>query len=171
VKFVPEGDIDPPTKSMRFSGTISLRDSTYEALLTDIAGSLRQSGFTDIVMIGDSGGNQRGMERVAETLNAAWSDEPTRVHFIRAFYDPGWEATEEFTRRELGADETQKDGHHDDIWVTAMMAVTDPEQIRLEQRVEAGLDSINGVPLSPLEKTVELGKAMITFRARLTAAA
>ena len=169
VKFVPEGDIDPPTGAMRFPGTISLRGETYEALLTDIAASLRQAGFTDIVMIGDSGGNQRGMAAVADRLNERWRDSTVRVHFVREFYDPGWEATENFTRKELGVDQTRNDGYHDDIWVTAMMAVTDPAQIRYDERVAAGLASINGVDLRPVEKTIALGEAMIAFRARFTA--
>ncbi|EAQ97794.2 Uncharacterized protein, putative amidase [Congregibacter litoralis KT71] len=169
VKFVPEGRIDPPTGAMRFPGTISLSASTYEALLTDIASSLRQSGFTDIVMIGDSGGNQRGMKNVAATLNARFADTPSRFHFIEAFYNPGWEATENYTRDVLGVDETQKDGHHDDIWVTAMMMVTDPTQVRFDERVAAGLASINGVPLTPLRDVVSLGERMIAFRARMTA--
>lgn len=168
VKFVPEGDIDPPTKAMRFPGSISLSASTYEALLTDIASSLKQSGFMNIVMIGDSGGNQQGMENIAGKLNEAWAELPARVHFIKAFYDPGWEATEDFTRTELGVDETRKDGYHDDIWVTAMMMVTDPAQVRFEERVRADRASINGVPITPLEDTVALGQQMIEFRAGLT---
>jgi creatinine amidohydrolase/Fe(II)-dependent formamide hydrolase-like protein len=168
VKFVPEGQIDPPTKAMRYPGSISVRDETYEALLTDIVASLRQSGFRDIVLIGDSGGNQTGMAKVADALNARWSDTDTRVHFVRDYYDPGWKATEQFTARELGVEQTRSDGHHDDIWVTAIMAVTDPRQIHYEERVDAGLASINGVDLKPLEKTVELGERMIEFRAELT---
>lgn len=169
VKFVPEGDIDPPTGAMRFPGSISLSDATYEALLDDIASSLRQSGFTDIVLIGDSGGNQRGMANVAEALNTRWAGTATRAHFVREFYDPGWVATEQYTERELGVAETRHDGHHDDIWVTAMMMVTDPEQVRFDARVDADLASINGVALEPLEDTVALGRKMIEFRADLTA--
>jgi creatinine amidohydrolase/Fe(II)-dependent formamide hydrolase-like protein len=171
VKFVPEGNIAPPSGAMLFPGTISLTDATYEALLTDIAGSLRQAGFSDIVMIGDSGGNQRGMAAVAESLNQAWGDDNVRVHYVREFYDPGWEVTEDYTRSELGVDETRKDGHHDDIWVTAMMMVTDPEQVRHRQRLAAGLASVNGVRIESLEDTVALGKAMIAFRADFTASA
>ncbi|MDX1480489.1 MAG: creatininase family protein [Woeseiaceae bacterium] len=169
VKFVPEGDIDPPTGAMRHPGTISVRDSTYVDLLDDIASSLKQAGFTDIVLIGDSGGNQAGMKAVAERLNERWRDEPARAHFVVEFYSPGWEETERYTEEVLGVRETTHDGHHDDIWVTAMMAVTDPEQIRYEQRVEAGLASINGVDLEPLAATIELGRKMIAFRARYTA--
>ena len=169
VKFVPEGDIDPPTGAMRFPGSISLTAATYEALLDDIASSLKQAGFTDVVMIGDSGGNQRGMAAVAERLNARWADSGTRAHFVREFYDPGWVATEEFTAEALGVEETGHDGHHDDIWVTAMMMVTDPDQVRFSERAAAGLASINGVAITPLDETVELGRRMIEFRARLTA--
>ena len=169
VKFVPEGSIDPPTGSMQFPGTISLSAETYEALLSDIASSLRQSGFTDIVLIGDSGGNQRGMANVAEKLGERWANDNTRIYFIREFYNPGWEATEQYTERELGVTESRNDGYHDDIWVTAMMMVTDPEQVRYAQRVDAGLASINGVNITPLEDAVELGRKMIEFRAGFTA--
>jgi len=171
VKFVPEGNINPPTGSMRYPGTISLSASTYEALLTDIASSLKQSGFTDIVMIGDSGGNQSGMANVADALSADWTDDGTRIHFVREFYDPGWVATEDYTQRELGVAQSSNDGYHDDIWVTAMMMVTDPDQVRFSQRVNAGLASINGVSITPLEDTIELGRKMIEFRAEYTARA
>ncbi|MDA0280121.1 MAG: creatininase family protein [Proteobacteria bacterium] len=171
VKFVPEGNINPPSGSMLFPGTISLTQATYEALLTDIASSLKQSGFTDIVLIGDSGGNQSGMANVAATLSELWSNEITRIHFAKEFYDPGWEATEQYTERELGIAESRHDGYHDDIWVTAMMMVTDPEQVRYRQRVEAGLASINGIAIEPLDEAVQLGRKMIEFRAGFTAEA
>lgn len=171
VKFVPEGDIDPPSGSMRFPGTISLSAAAYRALLTDIVGSLRQSGFRDIVMIGDSGGNQSGMAEVAKALNEAWQGDAARVHFIREFYDPGWEATERYTEEQLGVSESRSDGYHDDIWVTAMMMVSDPMQVRYEERVSAGLASINGVSIQPLDEAIALGHKMIEFRARLTAEA
>ncbi|MED5411542.1 MAG: creatininase family protein [Pseudomonadota bacterium] len=169
VKFVPGGNINPPTGAMKFPGTISLNAATYEALLTDIANSLRQSGFSDIVFIGDSGGNQRGMENVATKLESEWIESTARIHFVREFYSPGWEETESFTEQELGVAESSHDGYHDDIWVTAMMMVSDPEQVRFEQRVEAGLASINGVAIFPLEEAIELGKQMIEFRSELTA--
>lgn len=171
VKFVPEGDLDPPSGAMLFPGSISLSAGTYEALLTDIVRSMRLAGFDDIVMIGDSGGNQRGMAKVAEDLNNAWKAENSRVHYVREFYDPGWVATEQYTEHELGVAEGEHDGHHDDMWVTAMMMVTDPNQVRYSQRVEAGLASINGVDITPLEDFVALGRKMIDFRADLTAEA
>ena len=169
VKFVPEGNIDPPSGSMLFPGTISLTQATYEALLLDISSSLKQSGFTDIVLIGDSGGNQSGMANVAAKLTESWNSESARIHFVREFYDPGWEATEQYTERELGIAESRHDGYHDDIWVTAMMMVTDPKQVRFRQRIEAGLASINGIAIDSLDEAVQLGRKMIEFRAGFTA--
>ena len=171
VKFVPEGNIDPPSGAMLFPGSFTLRDETFKALLEDIGNSLRLHGFTDIVFLGDSGGNQRGMESAAEALNSAWHGESVRAHFIRAFYSPGWEETEQYTAEHLGVAETSSDGHHDDIWVTAMMMVADPESVRHRQRVDADLASINGVDISDLDKTVDLGREMVAFRARHAAQA
>ncbi len=171
VKFAPVDTFDPSSEAVRYPGTIRVRDATYVTLLDDISSSLRQAGFLDIVLIGDSGGNQRGMNAVAELLNERWKNEDARVHFVREFYTPGWEETERHTEEVLGVSEGDRDGYHDDIWVTAMMAVTDPEQIRYRERVDAGLASINGVDLTPLDATVDLGRKMIEFRARYTAAA
>jgi len=169
VGFVPEGDLDPPSGAMLFPGSFGVRDETYQALLEDIATSLKLHGFTDIVLIGDSGGNQRGMQAVADRLNARWADSGVRAHFIGGYYSPGWEDTEKYTEEALGVAESKNDGHHDDMWVTAMMMVADPETVRYEQRLEAGLASINGFDISDLGKTIELGRKMVDYRARTTA--
>src|SRR6185295_5860411 len=53
VPFVPEGDIDPPTQHMKYPGTISLTEETFQSLLTDIISSLKTHGFRRIILIGD----------------------------------------------------------------------------------------------------------------------
>lgn len=169
VGFVPEGSLDPPSGAMRFPGSITIRDETYHALLSDIAESLKVHGFKDVVLIGDSGGNQRGMAAVAEDLHKRWAGSGVAVHFVIEFYTPGWEETEKYTEEVLGVAESRNDGHHDDIWVTAMMMVTDPSSVRYHERVAADLASINGVPITPMEDVIELGKKMVAFRAEYTA--
>ena len=169
VAFVPEGNLDPPSGAMRFPGSITVRDETYHALLVDIAESLRVHGFRDIVLIGDSGGNQRGMGEVAGELNERWAGTDVAAHFVIEFYTPGWEKTEQYTEEELGVFESKSDGHHDDIWVTAMMMVTDPTSVRYHERVQADLASINGIDIAPMEEAIELGKKMVAFRAQYTA--
>lgn len=171
VQFVPEGNISPPSGAMHFPGSFSVRDETYHALLDDIASSLKQHGFKNIILIGDSGGNQRGMAAVAETLNARWAGSDAHAHFIIDFYTTGWEETEKYTEEVLGVKEGENDGHHDDIWVTAIMMVTDSESVRYRQRMAADMASINSVDISSLEDTIELGQKMVAFRAAHTAEA
>ena len=79
VPFVPEGEIDPPTEHMRYPSTIGVSEGTYRALLAEICACLRTHGFRRIVLIGDSGGNQKGMEAVASDLNAKWSGGKTKT--------------------------------------------------------------------------------------------
>ena len=169
VPFVPEGDIDPPSLHMKYPGTISLTEETFRRLLIDICASFRTHGFKNIILLGDSGGNQRGMAAVAEDLDKRWAGSGVAVHFVIEYYTPGWEETEKYTEDVLGVSESRNDGHHDDIWVTAMMMVTDPSSVRYHERVEADLASINGVDIAPMEDTIELGRKMVEFRAEYTA--
>ncbi len=159
VKFVPEGSIDPPSGSMRYHGTISLQQEVFEALLVDIGASLAQHGFEHIVYIGDSGGNQRGQMNAAATLNERWGR--TRAHHIAEYYDNrGVIARME----ELGVVEGESDGFHDYYWVTAMQMVTDPSTVRYDERVAAGMATINGLSIAPKEETIEIGRQLSQWR-------
>jgi creatinine amidohydrolase/Fe(II)-dependent formamide hydrolase-like protein len=162
VPFVPEGDIDPPTVHMNYPGTISLTEATYEALLTDICASLRAHGFRHIVLLGDSGGNQRGMRNVAARLNEDAAG--GRMHYIPEYYD--FPAVTKWLE-EQGVKQTPE-GLHDDFAMTAMMMSVDPRSVRSEQRQASGKFHINGVDLAPAEKTIAWGKRIINFRADAT---
>ena len=63
--YVPEGNIDPPSGHMLYPGTISLPDDVFIKVTEYAARSFRANGFKDIVLIGDSGGNQKGLQSVA----------------------------------------------------------------------------------------------------------
>jgi creatinine amidohydrolase/Fe(II)-dependent formamide hydrolase-like protein len=168
VAFVPEGGIDPPSGHMRSAGTISLREDTYRALLDDIASSLKMHGFKHIVFIGDSGGNQTGMDAVAKALNERWAGSGTTAYFIPEYYRPGYEDLDKYMAEALGIRETVNEGLHDQFSITALMMVIDPTTVRYEQRVKAGKASINGVTIAPKEKTIEIGKRLVEFRADYT---
>lgn len=176
VKFVPEGDIDPPSGHMRYHATISVTQETFEALLTDIASSFAAHGFTNIVLIGDSGGNTRGMENVAAALNAAWADRPARVHHIPEYYTEDIYSCD-YLKAELGIFQEPDDcvatrnEYHDDYHYSSIIATTDPTRIRAQQRMDAGLFSINGVDLAPLARTIANGRRLVEYRAEITARA
>jgi creatinine amidohydrolase/Fe(II)-dependent formamide hydrolase-like protein len=167
VAFVPEGDVDPPTAHMKYPGTISLTEETYRRLLTDICASFRAHGFADVVLIGDSGGNQEGMKAVAGELNAKWGGGKTRVHFIPEYYD--YSGVEKWLA-EQGIRQTPE-GLHDDFAITAQMMVVDPATVRMKERIAAGNFRINGVDLAPAAKTIEWGKKIVEYRAATTASA
>jgi creatinine amidohydrolase/Fe(II)-dependent formamide hydrolase-like protein len=164
VPFVPEGDIDPPTGHMKYPGTISLTEDTYERLLTDICASFRTHGCAHVILIGDSGGNQKGMRAVAGALDAKWKGGKAHVHFIPEYYD--YPAVTKWLE-EQGIKEVSE-GIHDDFAITALMMTVDPTTVRIKQRLAAGNFHINGVDLAPAEKTVEWGKKIVNFRAEAT---
>jgi len=185
VKFVPEGSIDPsPSGHMLYAGTISLEQSTFRALLTDICRSYKAHGFTDIILIGDSGGNQAGMKQVADTLNSRWSGERVRVHYLPEYYDEDrWSYN---YLKSLGITQVDRtpppgqpqdrpadwrNGIHDDLYYETQIAVQDPRLIRMEQRLKAGLFSLHGVDLAPISRTVEIGRKLAEYRAGITAKA
>lgn len=163
VPFVPEGDIDPPTSHMKYPGTISVTEATYQALLTDICGSFRAHGFKRIVLIGDSGGNQEGMNAVAEKLNAKWNESP-RVLFVREYYEQAGLAA---WLEKQGIKQTPE-GLHDDFAMSAQLLAVDPRTVRMEQRLKAGNFRINGVDLAPADKSIAWGRKIIDFRAQQT---
>jgi creatinine amidohydrolase/Fe(II)-dependent formamide hydrolase-like protein len=148
---------------MKYPGTISLTEATYQALLTDICGSFKSHGFKRIILIGDSGGNQAGMKSVAEKLNAKWNASP-RVIFVPEYYE-GAGATEWLQSQ--GIKQTPE-GLHDDFAMSAQLLAVDPRTVRMEQRIKAGNFRINGVELAPAEKTIALGRKIIDLRAEQT---
>ena len=167
VKLVPEGAIEPPSGHMRSPGTLSLRAETFEAVLTDVAHSLKMHGFRHIIFIGDSGGNQRAQRAVAETLNTRWGGDPVVAH-VQEYYDYASAARYMATR---GVDASEADGLHDDPIVTLIMFFADPRSVRYDARVAAGLATINGVSFADRVQTLEWARELVEFRARQTAGA
>ena len=169
VPFVPEGSLDPKSGHMTTAGTISMREETFQALLTDIAHSFKMHGFENIILIGDSGGNVTGMKTVAEKLNAQWNASPVVAHIPEHYaYNTVAKLLDE-----LGVTKPdQKSDHlHDDPGMTMNMMVTDPNSVRWEARVKAGKATINGVSIADKARTLELGRKIVEMRASNTVAA
>jgi len=171
VKLVPEGSIDPPSGHMRYPGTISVRQETFEAILEDVGRSLAAHGFTDIVYIGDSGGNARGMRNVATMLSEEWAaaGSDARAHHIGEFYN--YSDVERYMEEDLGYVQPIDEGLHDNLYITSIMMVTDPTVVRYDQRVAAGRATINGASIEPKDEIIELGRKLLQYRVDVTAAA
>lgn len=165
VPFVPEGNIEPKSGHMTTVGTISVREETFAALLTDLVHSFKMHGFRNIFLIGDSGGNTRGMQAVADKFTAEWGGNPVVAH-IREHYTYNVVSTH-FREKGLVVP-TAEDGLHDDPIISMNMFAADPESIRWAQRVKAGKATINGVSLADRAKMIALAKQIVEFRAQYT---
>jgi len=166
--FVPEGNIEPPSGHMRSPGTISTREETFRAVLTDVAHSFRMHGFEKIIFFGDSGGNQGGQRAVANDLTELWGGSPLVAH-VQEYYD--YAGATRYLEEEHGVIWGDGDSLHDDPTIALNMFIDDPASIRWAERVEAGLATINGVSLADRVKNLELARALVAFRADQTVVA
>jgi len=168
--FVPEGD--PSVKGtghMATMGTISLREETFQALLTDMVTSLKTHGFQNIILIGDSGGNTTGVRTVAQKLNTEWNSAPVVAH-IPQYYNYG-SVSREMDAKGIVKDNVANDGLHDDPIITLNMFITDPKSVRYDERVKAGKATINGISIADKNKNLEMAKAIVEYRATVTSEA
>lgn len=148
-------------------GGIRYSQETFRAVLRDYAVSLKAQGFENIFFLGDSGGNLRGMEAVAQELQAEWAGEGVVIAHIDEFYN--YDDVLVFQRDVLGIDEDPRlEGLHDDYYITSIIANDDPAHVRFQQRVDADKASINDIPIVPLEKLLADGKRIIEFRTDVT---
>lgn len=166
VKFVPEGNIEPKSGHMVSPGTISMREETFRALLTDIAESLQAHGFKNIVFIGDSGGNQGGQQAVAAALTAKWAGKALALH-IPEYYRYA-DVAKHMTAHGIRESEPG-DRLHDDAIISLNMFITDPKSIRLDERIKAGKATINGISLADRAKNTAWAKQIVEYRATTTA--
>lgn len=159
IKLVPEGGFEPKTGHMRYPGTLTVRDETFRMMLEDVGHSLHAHGFEHIIYIGDSGGNQAGMAAAAAALNERWGE--AKAHHIAGYYDNAGVVAR---MNELGVEEGPSDGYHDTYWLTALQMTVDPSTVRYDQRVAAGMATINGVSITPKEETIALGEQLMEWR-------
>lgn len=160
VTYVPEGGVDPPSGHMRYAGTITLPNEFFMKLLEYAARSFRAHGFTDIAFIGDSGGNQHGMEAVAAMLNEEWGGEGSRVHFIGDYY-----ANNGFRDWLVEQGEVPDSiGGHAGISDTSILLYVEPRHIRQDKLAPGGGFEGSGVSGNPTRASAEYGEVGMRMR-------
>ncbi|MBI4475406.1 MAG: creatininase family protein [Acidobacteria bacterium] len=82
--YTPAGSHLKPATA---GGTIALSDTTFAAVLRDMANSAAVSGFKHIVMMGEDGGGQAVIRKVAEELDRDYSSKGIRVFFFPVYAD------------------------------------------------------------------------------------
>jgi creatinine amidohydrolase len=158
IQYVPEGDPDRAGP-----GVISLPSPAYDMLLDAAARSLKVHGFTDILFIGDSGGNQQGMRTVAEKLTEEWKEEGVKVFALTEYYEGGREHYRAWMEAAFGYDEATV-GSHAGISDTAQMLHVYPAGVRKDQIKPWGGPADSGVSGDPTKATAEIGRMGIQFK-------
>lgn len=158
IQYVPEGDPDRAGP-----GTISLPSPAYDGLLDAAARSLKAHGFTRIVFIGDSGGNQAGMTAVANTLDAEWKAEGVRVLSLTDYYEKGRDQYRAWLQTQFGFDENTV-GSHAGISDTSQLLHVHPDGIRKAHLKPWGGPADSGVSGDPARATAEIGRMGIDFK-------
>ena len=164
IKLVPEGGIEPKTGHMASPGTMTMREETFRAVLTDAAESLQSHGFKNVIFIGDSGGNQNGQKAVAEALTTKWAGKALALH-IAEYYD--YASVQKHMAGKI-TEAAKGDGLHDDPIITLNMFIDDPNSVRYDARVKANKATINGVSIADRAKATALAKEIVEFRATKT---
>ena len=154
-------------ENARSPGGIRLSPETFQAVLRDMATSLKAQGFTDIFLLGDNGGSRRSLAAVAEELADAWRGQGVVIAHIPEYYN--YDDVLVYQRDVLGVDEDPRlERLHDDYYITSIIMNDNPEYVRLQQRIDAGKASINGISILPAEQAIEHGRRLIEFRTDVT---
>ena len=153
-------------------GSVVLSAATYRAVLTDMAMSLKGMGFTNVILLGDSGGNQTPMKEVAATLDDKFKASGNRFYFVPEYYD--YASVQKMLQSngipeqiKIGASQGS-DQIHEEYGIDALMALYDPKTIRIDERTKANRATINGVSLLPMSKTLDMAKKIVELRTQLT---
>ena len=162
VQYVPEGDYTRPGFGDK-PGVISLPDTSYRKLLDAAVRSLRVGGFTDILLIGDSGGNQGGLTAVADALNAEWAGSGVRVFALVDYYQQGRVLLREYLKKTFGWDE-QVVGTHAGTTDTSQLLYVYPQGIRTDRLAPGGGSPDSGVNGDPTKASAEIGRVAIDLK-------
>ena len=157
IAYVPEGNVQPPTSHMRFPGTITVPDATFERLLESAGRSFKLHGFRDIVLIGDHGSYQKSLTAVAQRLNREWAATPARAHAIVEYYQASTAPYSQALRsRGIRDDEI---GAHAGLADTSLAWAVDPALVRRD-KLAAGAagGAAEGVTGDPRRSAAELGQ-------------
>ncbi len=154
IAYVPEGSIHPPAAHMKYTGTISIPDAVFEGLLEATARSFKQHGFRDVVFLGDHGGYQSDLTRVADKLNREWARDPAcRAHAPLEYYRITQTAYVDALKAH-GVSNAEM-GTHAGLADTALALAVDPALVR-ESKLAGPYPA--GVTGNPKRATAELGE-------------
>src|SRR5262249_60644367 len=91
----PAGGVDP-----KMPGSVALAPELFQKVNEAVVDSMAKNGFKNIVLMGDHGGGQEELNKLAETLDAKYRTQGIHVYFCGDVYEK--------SRREFAAWSTSK---------------------------------------------------------------
>lgn len=157
--FAPTGDARNKTDHMRFPGSVSLTETTFAAVAREVALSAIAAGFKNIVLMGDHGGGQEALARVARELTRQSGAKGVRAHYIAdLYYKSSDQAAEYLAQRGM------KSGLHAGLSDTSELLAVDAEGRWIRRdKLAPGVPG-SGVEGDPRQAGVELGERLIQFK-------
>src|SRR5262249_5892141 len=143
-------------------------DQAFRSTLEAAARSLKQAGFTQIVLLGDHGGYQQSLKEVAAQLNREWAGTPARAHFIGEDYR-GTETAYVQALRAKGLTDAPIGSHAGTADTSLQMAI-DPAMVRPD-RLDGAQSPATGTSGDPRPSTAALGQLGVDLIVAQTVAA
>ncbi len=142
---------------MRFPGTITVPDATFEKTLEYAAGASGGPAFATSSFSAITAAIRKSEIAVASRLNREWHAQDTRVHAIEEYYRVTETAYEQMLKRRGYSDE--EIGSHAGLADTALTLALAPDLVRTDSLASAGKPSAaQGLRGDPRRATAELGQ-------------
>jgi creatinine amidohydrolase len=160
IAYVPEGNIDPPSGHMRYAGTLSVPEAVFETVLEHTARSLKAHGFKLICFVGESGGNQKSQQRIADRLNRQWRDSGARVLHVGEYYfgngQIDWLTDRGETRASIGT--------HAGIRDTSELLYVHPDGVRGNLLTPSSSSETTGADGDPSRASTGRGEILVNLK-------
>ena len=167
----PAGGVDP-----KMPGSVALAPELFQKVNEAVVDSMAKNGFKNIVLMGDHGGGQEELAKLAETLDAKYRTQGIHVYFCGDVYEK--------SRREFAAWLTSKGlplSNHAGISDTSTMLYLEPasgQWVRSIYKTTIGDPVLppgqrpdprtprvnNGVTGDPRPSTPEIGKLVVDMK-------
>jgi creatinine amidohydrolase/Fe(II)-dependent formamide hydrolase-like protein len=159
IPFAITGDAAAKTAHMRFPGSVTLPSDVFSGLIRAVAQSALSAGFKLVALMGDHGGGQEEMARVAQALDAQAKKSGARVLYVGDLYS---KADAQFDELLAKRGISSKELHAGIPDTSAILFLGAEAWIRKDQIAAAG--EANGVQGSPALATAELGKLYLDIK-------
>jgi creatinine amidohydrolase/Fe(II)-dependent formamide hydrolase-like protein len=159
IPFAITGDAAAKSAHMRFPGSVTLPPDVFSGLVRAVAQSALAAGFKLVAVMGDHGGGQEEMARVAQALDAQAKRSGARVLHVGDLYA---KADAQFDELMAKRGITSKELHDGISDTSAVMFLGTESWIRKDQIAAAS--EANGVQGTPSLATAELGKLYLDMK-------